>query len=206
MGAHERILEDTGVAFQPESQARGRAPFPRARHVEAVVVDDRVSLTAVPAGTRTLPAVAERSFREGGEALRHAGLGVHPDKGVLNAKHAAPLGIEIDGVRGLAGAERLRRHQLAHLSLALGRQGRCMVGRGATAADLLMGILPGGASPYAVPARRSLSRAGAGGPLSEAGGRWALLGCSVRALAPGGARAFDVHRRAIAAFGCDRGH
>jgi len=67
MGAHERILEDTGVAFQPESQVRGRAPFPRARHVEAVVVDDRVSLTAVPSGTRRLPAVAERSFREGGK-------------------------------------------------------------------------------------------------------------------------------------------
>ena len=49
---------------------------------------------------------------------------MHPEKGVRNAKHAAPLGIEIDGVRGLAGAERLRRHQLAHLSLALGRQGR----------------------------------------------------------------------------------
>ena len=117
MGAHERILEDTGVAFRPGSQVRGRALFPRSRHVEAVVVDDRVSLTAVPSGSRKPPAVAERSFREGGEALRRAGLSVHPDKGVRNAKHAAPLGIEIDGVRGRAGAERLRRHRLAHLSL-----------------------------------------------------------------------------------------
>jgi hypothetical protein len=124
MGAHERILEDTGIAFPPESQVRGRAPFPRARHVEAIVVDDRVSLTAVPAGARKLPAVAERSFREGGKALLEAGLGVHPDKGVRNAKHAAPLGIEIDGVRGLAGAERLRRHHLNLISLGVCSQGQ----------------------------------------------------------------------------------
>ena len=56
--------------------------------------------------------------------MREAGLGVHPERGVRNAKHAAPLGIEIDGVRGLAGAECLRRHKLAHFSLAIAHQGR----------------------------------------------------------------------------------
>ena len=86
-------------------------------------VDDRVGLEAVAAGRRAPPAALEASFTEGGAALRTAGFAVHPDKRVRDSRHAAPLGIELRGDSGLAGAERARRHALARLSLAAALRG-----------------------------------------------------------------------------------
>ena len=109
MGAHLRALERSPAAYPPSCRVEGRAPFPRGPHAEAVVVDDRVGLGVVRRGQRRGPEALERSFEAGGAALQEAGFGIHDGKSVRNARHATPLGIEIRGDVGLAGAERARR-------------------------------------------------------------------------------------------------
>ena len=124
MGAHEAVLDATQIAYPPHARVMGRSPFPRGSHAEAIVVDDRVGLGSVTAGRRAGPPALEASFEQGSAALRQAGFGIHPEKGVRNSRHAAPLGIEIRGDAGVAGAGRARRHALAKLLLEIARMGR----------------------------------------------------------------------------------
>ena len=124
MGAHEAALAPSRTAHPECTHVRGRSPFPIGPHAEAIVVDDRVGLGAVTCGKRAGPPELEASFSDGADALRQTGFGVHPDKAIRNSSHAAPLGIEIRGDSGLAGAERARRHALARLSLEIARLGR----------------------------------------------------------------------------------
>ena len=108
--------------FRPGQLLSGRGPIPRGPNYTGIVIDDFVSISAVPVGASG-PSVAAKQADHINEIYHEVGLIPHDEKATREEVISEFWGAHLDGSRGLLRGSLRRAIPLAHIAMDVARLG-----------------------------------------------------------------------------------
>ena len=121
--AHTRVIRKAG-SYPPERAVTNGAPMPRARAVEALVIDDHVAVSLDRPGENCHAKILEESFDRAAAAYEKVGLKASAGKARRGDRQGVVLGAEFVADSTFLGAERARRRRLAEASVLAASSGQ----------------------------------------------------------------------------------
>ena len=127
--AHYGVLRDLAGALLPEEILLYRQPVPRSACVELLAIDDHICIQKVRTEdlSKRMPARDTQIMDNASKAYRQVGLVLNDDKKRRFKTLGVLLGAELDGVRGIVSAPRIRVWSLAVLTALVAERGTATV-------------------------------------------------------------------------------